>query len=78
MKTYRYKNRTCPKKPQPANSFTPSTSSKAAGIGEDTLYRWLKDDGFNAAYRDARRHVVQQGIVKIQRACRQRLPRCPR
>jgi len=40
----------------------------AAGIGEVTIYRWLKNDGFNSAYRDARRQVVQQGIVKIQKS----------
>lgn len=47
------------------NHTSVAKASGAAGIGEVTIYRWLKDDGFNSAYRDARRQVVQQGIVKI-------------
>lgn len=50
------------------NHISVAKASKAAGIGEVTIYRWLKNDGFNSAYRDARRQVVQQGIVKIQKS----------
>ena len=50
------------------NHTSVAKASDAAGIGEVTIYRWLKDDGFNSAYRDARRQVVQQGIVKIQKS----------
>ena len=38
------------------------------GLAEVTLRRWLKQDGFQQAYRDARRQVVQQAIVQVQRA----------
>jgi DNA-binding MurR/RpiR family transcriptional regulator len=38
------------------------------GIGEVTLHRWLKDAGFQTAYREARRAVVQQAITQVQRA----------
>ncbi|MBC2713532.1 MAG: hypothetical protein HGJ94_21800 [Desulfosarcina sp.] len=50
------------------NHTSVAKASGAAGIGEVTIYRWLKDDGFNSAYRDARRQVVQQGIVQIQKS----------
>lgn len=50
------------------NHTSVTKASEAAGIGEVTIYRWLKDDGFNAAYRDARRQVVQQSIVMIQKS----------
>jgi DNA-binding transcriptional MerR regulator len=38
------------------------------GLAEVTLRRWLKQDGFQQAYRDARRAVVQHAIVQVQRA----------
>src|SRR5262245_63304457 len=42
-----------------------------AGIGERTLLRWLKETAFQASYREARRQVVQQAIVQVQRATRE-------
>ena len=47
-----------------------SITAAAAGCGmaEATLHRWLKDDGFQTAYREARRAVVQQAITQVQRA----------
>lgn len=44
-------------------------AARQSGVAEVTLYRWLKDAGFQAAYRDARRAVVQQALVQIQDAC---------
>jgi phage terminase small subunit len=38
------------------------------GLADVTLRRWLKQEPFQAAYREARRAVVQQAIVQIQRA----------
>ena len=38
------------------------------GLADVTLRRWLKQDGFQTAYREARRAVVQQAIVQVQRA----------
>jgi hypothetical protein len=38
------------------------------GLAEVTVRRWLKQDTFQQAYRDARRQVVQQAIVQVQQA----------
>ena len=43
-----------------------TAAAAACGVAEVTLHRWLKDDGFQAAYREARRAVVQFAIVQIQ------------
>jgi hypothetical protein len=41
------------------------------GIGERTLLRWLQEDrAFQAAYRTARRHVVQHAVAQVQQATR--------
>ena len=42
-------------------------AAEQAGIGERTLYRYLKDDKFRAAYRGARRQVFAQAISLSQR-----------
>jgi len=33
------------------------------GLADVTIRRWLKQEGFQQAYRDARRQVVQQAVV---------------
>ena len=38
------------------------------GLADVTLRRWLKQEPFQAAYREARRQVVQQAIVQVQQA----------
>ena len=43
-------------------------AAQTAGIGEVTAWRWLKDATFQAAYRDARRAVVQHAITQVQQA----------
>src|SRR5262249_10504477 len=51
--------------------LTAPTLTKAAhqaGIGEVTAWRWMKDDGFQDAYRAARRQVVQHAITRLQQA----------
>src|SRR5438132_9319517 len=35
-------------------------------VGETTLYRWLQLPGFRAAYRQARRELVDGAIGRIQ------------
>jgi hypothetical protein len=40
----------------------------ATGVGESTLRRWLKEPGFLAEYRVARRQVFQHAIATLQRA----------
>lgn len=43
-------------------------AAKAVGIGEATLRRWMKEPGFAAHYREARRQVVQHSIGALQGA----------
>ncbi len=40
----------------------------AAGVGEATLIRWMKDEAFKTAYRDAKRRIVNQAITRLQRS----------
>ena len=47
---------------------TVAAAAEKAGIGEVTLYRWLKLPEFIAAYREARRQVVEKGIAQLQQA----------
>ncbi len=44
-------------------------AARQSGVAEVTLYRWLKLEVFQRAYREARRQVVQQAIVQIQGVC---------
>ena len=51
--------------------LTQPTIAEAAAqvsVNESTLRRWLKDRGFQAAYREARRQVVQHTIIQVQLA----------
>ena len=43
-------------------------AAKVAGIGEATLWRWLKDKDFVEAYREVKREAVGQAITKLQQA----------
>src|SRR3712207_8134059 len=45
---------------------TITDAAQRAGVGETTLYRWLKEPDFAAAYRDARREAVGQAIARLQ------------
>src|SRR5437879_4834946 len=47
---------------------TLADAAHIAGIGEVTAWRWLKEPTVQAAYREARRAVVQHAIVQLQRA----------
>jgi hypothetical protein len=54
-----------------ASSLAAPTIAEVArqtGIGARTLLRWLKEAHFQAAYRNARRQVVEQAIAQVQRA----------
>lgn len=42
-------------------------AAQTVGITEQTIHRWLKEDGFNDAYLMARREAYQQGIAYAQR-----------
>ena len=48
---------------------TVEEAARAAGIGHNTLIRWMKLPVFNAAYREARRAGVSQAIARVQLAC---------
>jgi len=42
-------------------------AARATGVGEVTVHRWLRDEGFQRAYRAARSEVVRQVIGQMQR-----------
>ena len=41
-------------------------AAESAGVPERTLYTWLKDSAFDAAYRAACRDAVQQATARLQ------------
>jgi transposase-like protein len=41
-------------------------AAKSAGIGANTLLRWLKIPEFQATYREARRDAFRQSIARLQ------------
>jgi transposase-like protein len=43
-------------------------AARAAGIGTQTLLRWLKIPEFQKAYREARRAAFGQSIARLQQA----------
>ncbi len=43
-------------------------AARVAGIGTQTLHRWLKLPEFQAAYREARRAAVSQSNARLQQA----------
>jgi hypothetical protein len=44
------------------------TAAKAVGVDEATLWRWLQDKDFHAAYMNWRRESVRQSIARLQQA----------
>jgi len=44
---------------------TVEDAARMAGVTPRTLYRWLKEPAFNAAYRDARRAVFSQSVTRM-------------
>ena len=40
-------------------------AARVAGVGARTLYRWMKDPEFDAAYRDAKRAAFSQSIARL-------------
>jgi hypothetical protein len=43
-------------------------AARVAEIGTQTLYRWMKDPEFDAAYRGGRRAAVSQTYARLQQA----------
>jgi hypothetical protein len=46
----------------------PDQAARTVGVGPRTLYRWLKEPEFDAAYREARRTAFSQSIARLQHA----------
>ena len=44
-------------------------AAEKTGVGESTLWRWMKESGFRSAYRQARREVVDRAVGRVQDAC---------
>ncbi len=47
---------------------TVNAAAKIAGIGSATLFRWLQNDAFDAAYRRARRSALGQAVAQLQQS----------
>ncbi len=43
-------------------------AARAVGIRVSTLLRWMKEQEFNAAYREARRLAFGQSVARLQQA----------
>src|SRR5258708_4824708 len=43
-------------------------AARVAGVEPRTLYRWMKEPEFDAAYREARRTAFSQSIARLQHA----------
>jgi hypothetical protein len=50
---------------------TLATAAKAAGIGQKTLWRWLRLEGFQTAYHQARREAISRAVGRLQYASTQ-------
>jgi hypothetical protein len=40
-------------------------AARVAGVGPRTLYRWMKEPAFDAAYRDGKRAAFSQSIARL-------------
>jgi hypothetical protein len=49
------------------SSSTVAKAAAAVGVNERTIYTWLEDADFDAAYRVARVEAVQQAIALLQK-----------
>jgi hypothetical protein len=44
-------------------------AARAAGVGARTLYRWMKEQDFDAAYQAARRATFSQSAARMEQMC---------
>ena len=42
-------------------------AAKSVNVGKTTLWRWLQDEEFHAAYMKARRETVKHSIARLQK-----------
>jgi hypothetical protein len=49
---------------------TLADAAHAVGIGEVTLWRWLREPGFKSAFREAKRRVLDEALSTLQKATR--------
>jgi hypothetical protein len=47
---------------------TTKDAAAAAGVSVPTLWRWLQDEDFDRAYKQARRESVRQAVAHLQRS----------
>jgi hypothetical protein len=45
---------------------TMEEAAEAAGVNRTTIFRWLQQEDFQAAYRNARRESVKHAIARLQ------------
>lgn len=45
---------------------TVESAAVAAGVGERSVYRWLREERFRAAYDEARRQALQDALRRLQ------------
>ena len=43
-------------------------AARASGVGARTLYRWMEEPEFDAAYRKAKRTAFRQSVARLQQA----------
>ena len=43
-------------------------AARTAGVGARTLYRWMAEPEFDAAYRKAKRTAFRQSVARLQQA----------
>ncbi|MEH7440477.1 hypothetical protein V7182_23805 [Neobacillus drentensis] len=41
-------------------------AAEKAGVGETTLYRWMKEETFDKAFKEARKSALSQTISRLQ------------
>lgn len=41
-------------------------AAQAAGVSRPTLWRWLQDETFSRAYRDARRGLLDSALIRLE------------
>ena len=47
---------------------TTDDAARAIGVAPTTLLRWMKEPGFDAEYRSARRAAFGQSVARLQQA----------